>query len=158
MRATGRLYLDDGDTYAHEAGDYAWRQFDWLSRVAGGGSSHVLQARDVLQQSADPSSPSSSSGIAVRGIPPQGGGFLDAIRDTVRVERIVVLGLDKAPTAVYAVDGTATTTRRPLPFEWHGGVSAAGASKIPGASRRASRLVVKDPAVFVAHDWTIEFE
>ena len=134
VRATGKLYLDDGDTYGYEAGDYIWKRFEWHTAA---NNRHSLYAVDEA---------SSSTQVSTTVRPRKDGSFVKAIAD-VRVERIVVLGLDKAPKTV-------KVGAQSLDFTWSGGVSASG-SLLGGT---ASKLVVKDPKVLISQDWDIHFE
>jgi len=85
-KAEGRLYLDDGESYAFEAGHYA----DKLITLANGN----LESRDVAEVPAQ---------AAAR----------DAFRaaNRVSIERIILVGLPAAPQAAELVEGA---ERRPL--------------------------------------------
>jgi len=80
-KAEGRLYLDDGESYAYEAGHFA----DKLITLASG----RLESRDVAEAPA--------SQAAAR----------DAFRaaNRVGIERIVLVGLPAAPQAAEVVEG-----------------------------------------------------
>jgi alpha 1,3-glucosidase len=144
LRATGKLYLDDGDTYAYESGDYLWRKFEW--HTAANGKSHSLHSKDESSKPPHGTSPPDTSRQDLSVKTKTTGVFVEAISG-VRVEKIVVLGLDKPPKEIKV--GSAS-----IPFTWTSGVSASG-SLLGGKS---SELVVKDPKVLVVQDWEIVFE
>lgn len=146
LRAQGKLYLDDGDTYAFESGDFIWRKFEW--HTTSSSSSHTLTSKD--QSSIPPSSPySTSTSQQISSIVKKtsNGAFVEAI-SSVRIEKIVVLGLDKSPKSVKVGSDS-------IPFTWTNGVSASGSLIGSGTS---SELIVKDPKVLVVQDWDIQFE
>jgi alpha 1,3-glucosidase len=140
LRATGKLYLDDGDTYDYENGDSIWRNFEW--HTTSNGKSHSLSSKDETSSHLSPNTSQLSTKVKEVGK----GAFVDAISD-VRVEKIVVLGLEKSPKAVKVGSES-------LAFTWSSGVSASGS--IMGG--KASELVVKDPKVLLVQDWEIVFE
>ncbi|PWN38233.1 uncharacterized protein FA14DRAFT_24232 [Meira miltonrushii] len=141
VRASGRLYLDDGQTYDHEKGDFVWRQFDLHHDQSG---KHVLKITDLRPTSSKTELATFTGQSA----------FAEAIAD-VRVERLIVLGLEKAPSAIHAIDSK-TNERVPLQFTWQAGVSAT--SKGLKSSKKSSELIIKDPAVKIIGDWKIEFD
>ncbi|MCO5592469.1 hypothetical protein L7F22_046471 [Adiantum nelumboides] len=135
VRAKGRLYLDDGQTYADEEGDYVWKEFEWREDSSALDGSATIVSKDVEGSSSAGTDVSASSR-----------GSKDAFRKSitdVRVERVVVLGLDKAPRSIKTSEG-------PVDFTWKKGSSAS--SKAGG---KASVLVIKDPKVKIVEDWTI---
>lgn len=143
LRATGKLYLDDGDTYAYESGDYVWRRFDLHTEKNG--DLHVLSVHD-----ADATSSNKAVGKAKTSDT-----FVKSISE-VHVERLVVLGLEKPPSKVLAVADHGA--RQELQFSWHSGVSASGPGKIAIGTKQSSRLVVKNPGVKITGSWTIGIE
>lgn len=144
LRATGKLYLDDGDTYNYETGDYIWKRFEWHTD-ASNKKKHSLSAVDEDTTSTSTTTASQvSTNIKAKG----DGVFVKAIAD-VRIEKLVILGLEESPKAIKVVGSD-----EPLQFTWTSGVSASG-SLLGG---KASRLVVKDPKVSVVQDWNITFE
>jgi hypothetical protein len=74
------------------------------------------------------------------------GSFIEAI-GTVRIEKIVVLGLEKSPKSIKVGEES-------IPFVWNSGVGASGS--IMGG--KSSELIVKDPKVLLVQDWQIHFE
>lgn len=133
--ARGELYIDDGVTYNHQKGDFVWREFVALRkgkilRISSTnlGSTKTAEAVDSVDLvSYNPSND-----------------YAKAIAD-VRVEKLVIVGLSHAPTAV-KVEGIDVA----LNWEWTPGVGADG--KKEGS---ASVLVIKDPKVLITRDWAI---
>lgn len=139
LRAIGKLYLDDGDTYNYESGDFVWKRFEW--HTESNRKKHSLRSTDESTHSSSDSTQVSAP-VKSRG----NDNFVKSISD-VRIERLVILGLEEAPKAI-KVGGES------LQFTWTSGVSASG-SLLGG---KASELVVKDPKVLVVQDWDIQFE
>ncbi|EPQ26732.1 uncharacterized protein PFL1_05711 [Pseudozyma flocculosa PF-1] len=156
VRAQGSLYLDDGQTYDYEQGDFVWRRFRWSSDPAAG--SHALESVDETQlkaQSADVVLADSKQ-VAPYSTTNQ---FAESIRD-VRVERIVVLGLEKEPKTIRIRGGR--NDGHEVEWTWKAGVAASGKGGssfgFGTGSSAASELVIKDPSVLIRDNWTIEFE
>lgn len=117
QHSTGTLYLDDGETFNFEKGDYVLRQFDYQNGVLKSSNIHPK----------------------ARGKESKGKAAKDFAR--LRIERLIVLGLAKAPERVTA-DG------KELDFKF-----------TKGSSGHANVLVVKDPAVrIVKGDWEVKLE
>jgi mannosyl-oligosaccharide alpha-1,3-glucosidase len=136
-RATGVLYLDDGQTFDFEKGSFIWRRFTWTSKADG---SHVLSSEDEsARRSSDKTSILPASGSKNT--------FAQAIKD-VRVERVVVLGLDKEPKSIKAGG-------KSVDFSWSAGTSAAG-SKLSLTAAKASELIIRDPKVLISEDFSVE--
>ncbi|KAJ7647840.1 glycoside hydrolase family 31 protein [Roridomyces roridus] len=136
--AKGELYLDDGESYAHEQGQFVWREF---TATSGGKKSVKIASRDLGSE---------KPGSAVDGVALQaynaGNKFAKEVKD-VRVEKVVVLGLAAKPTSVKVEGG------QELVWEYVAGVGASG--KGEGV---ASVLTIKDPKVLVVKDWAIVVE
>lgn len=132
--ARGKLYLDDGETYAHEQGNMIWREF--TAKPEGKGL--TIQSEDLVH---------SSLGKAVDGVELSSydptNSFAKSI-GLVKVERVVVLGLKSKPADVKSGD------RSTLDWEWTDGVQAKGSKG--GVS---SILTIKNPGVHIASDWRI---
>lgn len=143
VRASGRIYLDDGQTYDYEKGAYIWRRFEWTSKQRS--KSHTLASIDERPNAIAPSSSAlSSSAYEDR--------FLHSM-GSVRLERLVVLGLDREPKKVWTVkEGNVVA----LSFTWHSGAEAA--SKVTSFAQQASKLIVKDPALRLVENWAIHFD
>jgi alpha 1,3-glucosidase len=137
LTAHGEIYLDDGVTYAHKEGHLVWRGLS-VESVSKGGA--VLRLSNVDLAAATPRSAVEGGAIATfdRQNPFQ--------RDieSVRVERVVVLGLAGPPKHV-AVEGGAD-------LEWEYAPGVAAEAKKDGV---ASVLTIKDPHLSVASDWAI---
>lgn len=132
--ARGDLYLDDGETYSHQKGQFVWREF-----VA------VKKARTIRLSSKDLGSEKPNEvvdGVALKTFNPANE-FAKSIGD-VRVEKITVLGLNAKPTAVRIEGG------EDLIWEYAPGV--ASSDKKEGT---ASVLIIKDPKVLIVKDWAI---
>jgi alpha 1,3-glucosidase len=140
LRATGKLYLDDGDTYDYEGGDFIWRRFEW--HTSSNDKSHSLSSKDETSLSQASSDTTQLSSAVKSGK----GSFIEAI-GTVRIEKIVVLGLEKSPKSIKVGEES-------IPFVWNSGVGASGS--IMGG--KSSELIVKDPKVLLVQDWQIHFE
>ncbi|KDQ56418.1 glycoside hydrolase family 31 protein [Jaapia argillacea MUCL 33604] len=121
--AKGDLYLDDGETYDYQQGNYIWREF-----VAGknGKKGVKISSKDL--------------GIAGRA-----GNEFEMSMESVRVEKIVVVGLGGKPTSVKLEAGG-----KELEWTYEPGVAADGKKEGEG-----SVLVIKDPGVGVGIDWVV---
>jgi alpha 1,3-glucosidase len=125
--ASGNLYLDDGEGYDYQKGDYILRQFDFSGR-----------SLRSLSKTSQP-----VTGTSVTQYDPTGNAWAQAIAH-VKVERIVVLGLKAAPKTVKGAGNV------DLDFTFEKGLSSE--SKKGGMG---SRLVIKNPGVNVIEDWEI---
>jgi alpha 1,3-glucosidase len=134
--AGGDLYLDDGDSYAHEQGQLAWRQF--YAETAEQGL--VLASDDLAEDNLD----RAVDQVAL----PQYDHDNAFVKDVskVRIERIVVLGLSKTPKAVRN-EGVE------VEFTWEEGLSAD-----VKAEGKASVLVIKNPGLLVVKKWGLFVE
>jgi mannosyl-oligosaccharide alpha-1,3-glucosidase len=132
--AKGELYLDDGETYSHRDGQIVWREF-----VANTKSKSIrLSSQDLTALK-----PSQAvDGITLTNFDPAND-YAKSIA-TVRVERVVVVGLGSKPVKVHVEGG------RELQWEYTPGVSADERS-----GGDAGVLTVKDPKVLITKDWAI---
>lgn len=133
--ARGELYLDDGVTYDHQKGDFVWREF-------------VASKKGKTVRIASTSLVSTKPSEAVDGVDLVSYNPANDYAKTVasvRVEKLVVLGLSHKPTKV-KVEGSDVE----LKWEWTPGVNADG--KKEGT---ASILKIKDPKVLITKDWAI---
>ncbi|KDN46968.1 glycoside hydrolase family 31 protein [Tilletiaria anomala UBC 951] len=151
-RATGVLYLDDGQTYEHERGSFIWRRFSWRTDAAQG--THVLAATDESVRRGASSAPHAANA------------FAQAIKD-VRVERIVVLGLEKEPRSIRLVrgggsNGDGDAAQRSIQWKWSRGATASSGKKLSSllgdSESKASELVIKDPGALITEDFVIELQ
>jgi len=138
-KARGELYLDDGETYSHEQGNIVWREFK--AEALKKGKAITLSSLDLA--AARPSDAVDGKALSeYRGT----NDFASSI-GSVKIERIVVLGLGGRPTTV------STGSETPLEWEYYDGVAATG--KKEGV---ASILTIKNPGVLVSSDWNIVIE
>jgi alpha 1,3-glucosidase len=147
LTARGEIYLDDGVTYAYKQGHLTWRGLA-VERIAKGAAELRLSNADLAATTPH----AAVEGTALTEFRP-GNPFQKGIA-SVRVERVVVLGLPDKPRRV-AVEGG-----RDLEWEYAPGASAAAARKKGGNGDGvgvgvASVLTIKDPDVGVAADWAI---
>jgi len=140
LAARGEIYLDDGVTYAYKEGSLTWRglAIDKVSRGA------ELRLANFDLAAATPQS--AVEGTALTEFRPENP-FQAGIA-SVRVERVIVLGLSGKPKRVVVEGG------RELEWEYAPGAMAA---KKRGDSDGgvASVLTIKDPGLGVATDWAI---
>ncbi|KAG9077314.1 hypothetical protein FS749_010811 [Ceratobasidium sp. UAMH 11750] len=129
--AGGEVYLDDGESYTHEKGQFLWRQF--FAEIGEQGL--VLACDDLTEDNLD----RAVDQVALESYDPNNT-FAKEMAN-VRVERIVVLGLRKTPKAVMneGVD---------VEFTWEAGLPADGKT-----NGKASVLVIKNPGVLVGKSW-----
>ncbi|KAF8661490.1 hypothetical protein AX16_001327 [Volvariella volvacea WC 439] len=151
VRARGELYLDDGESYRHQQGEFVWREF--TATAASGAKVLRIESKDLglsrpgeAVETVDPlGKPVPGSSQALAKFNPANT-FAKSIEE-VRVEKVVVVGLGSKPKSV-KVEGR----DEELVWEWVEGVAAAGSSK-EGVS--ASLLKIKDPKVSVTKDWAL---
>jgi alpha 1,3-glucosidase len=129
--ASGKLYLDDGEGYGYEKGEYVLRHFNYSGKT--------------LRSTSKPASASVGSGHGIEAYNPTGNAWAQAIAH-VKVERIVVLGMKAEPKSV-TVGGKVA-----VEYTFEKGLSSD--SKKAG---NGSRLVIKNPGVSVVEDWEILF-
>lgn len=128
--AEGELYLDDGDSFGYQRGEYVWRGFKAVPEKG----QTVVSSFAKVEENGTSLTPYSATGNEwARKI------------DDVRVEKIVVLGLQKKPSKV-SVDGEVTE----LEWVWEAGKAANGKSE-----GTASRLTIKNPSVRIVRAWNI---
>ncbi|KAJ9098154.1 hypothetical protein QFC21_004483 [Naganishia friedmannii] len=128
--AEGELYLDDGESFGYQKGEYVWRGFKAVSTT---GETTVTSFSKSQENSIDVSTVSVNDNA-----------WANKVSD-VRVEKVVVLGMQKAPTKVW-VD------REPSALEWTFEYGSASNGKIEG---QASKLTIKNPDVRIVREWTI---
>lgn len=136
VRARGELYMDDGQTFAYrDANAFLARQ--WVVQQDGG--RHRLAASSL-----------ESHGEALQ---VADNAYVRSTR--ARVERIVVLGLEQAPSSVTAIDSAGNAT--PLEFTWRAAEKVTH-SDTDSSQMRASELTIRDPRVLIADDWIVEWK
>ncbi|KAM0750382.1 hypothetical protein T439DRAFT_326351 [Meredithblackwellia eburnea MCA 4105] len=138
-KASGSLYLDDGESYSNEKGEFIYRSFE-LAPEADGSKNLVLTSRSL------------HSGVStgVEAYSPNENGWAKKISDVV-VREIVVLGLASRPACVKK-SGSGIG----LEFSWTDGVAATAGRRRGG--KEASKLVVKDAGALVIEDWSLVFD
>lgn len=139
--AHGELYLDDGETFAHQTGQIVWREFtakqpDKTKKASAGGLR--ISSRDLAQEKPG----EAVDGVALASVDPSNA-FAKSI-DSVRIEKLVVLGFSAKPKSV-KVEG-----EQELEFVYTAGVPASG--KKEGT---ASVLIIKNPGIAISKDWAI---
>jgi len=134
--ASGELYLDDGESYDHHEGNFVWREFV----VESTKKLVKISSKDLASKNADRVVDGVELAAYNKGNP-----FANAL-SSVRVERIVVLGLKNKPSKV-------TLGNTNLEYTFEEGVAAIG--KREGV---ASKLTVKDPGVIITSDWAVVLE
>ena len=136
--ARGELYLDDGESYSHEKGQFVWREFAAAPSAKSKGVK--ITSRDL--GAAKPTEAVDHVALAKY----DGGNAYAQQIAGVRVEKIVVLGLAAKPSKVTA-GGKA--------LEW---TFTPGLSATETKEGTASVLVIKDPKLPVTSDWEIVVE
>ncbi|KAL1918966.1 uncharacterized protein VTP21DRAFT_2347 [Calcarisporiella thermophila] len=111
-KASGSLYLDDGETFDFERGDFLDREFVFINNKLSARAS----PKEVLSKSQSAS--------------------VDALKK-VRVERVVVLGMEKVPVRIV--------------------LKEKGAERVVAFENAAGRLILRDPGCLIGNDWDLEF-
>ena len=137
--ARGELYLDDGETYAHETGNIIWREFIAESPKKGKGL--VLSSKDLASRHPD----GAVDGVSLSKYDATKNDFAKSMA-SVKVERIVILGLSSKPKKITTAGG------QTLDWEFDAGVAS------NGKDGQASTLTIKNPGVFVSKDWEVIVE
>jgi len=134
--ARGELYLDDGETYAYQHGQFVWREF--VAEKNGKKRTLRIASEDLGRKR-----PSEAvDGAGLEKFDPANE-FARSVGD-VRVEKVVLVGFGEKPRSVKVEGGSE------LVWEYTPGVGAAEKKEgAPGV------LSIKDPRVLVAEDWVI---
>jgi len=142
LTARGEIYLDDGVTYTYKEGHLAWRGLavDKIARGAELRLSNIDLAATTPQSAVE--------GTALNEFRPENP-FQTGLA-SVRVERVVVLGLPGKPKRITVEGGD-----RELEWEYTPGAGAAAGKRGDGDGGVASVLVIKDPGLGVAASWAI---
>ncbi|KAL4245068.1 glycosyl hydrolase 31 family protein [Abortiporus biennis] len=138
FNARGELYLDDGTTYSHQEGQFVWKEFksEKQSKNVIKISSHDLGSEKPTE---------AVDGVALTTY--DGGNAFAKSISSVRVEKLVVLGVASKPKGV-KLGG------KELEWEYTPGVGAQESKK----EGIASVLVIKDPKVAITTDWEISIQ
>lgn len=143
--ATGSLYLDDGESYANEKGEFIWRGFTIEPVVDAPSKRLILRSRSLQPASTED---------GVTGYDPSGNAWAKKIAD-VKVGKVIVLGLLSRPSNVrYLKSGSC------IAFSWTDGVAATAGRRRGGAGKRSSELVFDLPydMGLVVEDWEFAIE
>jgi alpha 1,3-glucosidase len=140
LAARGEIYLDDGVTYAYKEGHLTWRGLT-IEKISKGPE---LRLSNVDLAATTPQA--AVEGTALTEFRPENP-FQTGIA-TVRVERVIVLGLPGKPKRVSVEGG------RELEWDYTPGASAGKKGSADGGDV-ASVLTIKDPGLGVAADWAI---
>ena len=132
--AHGELYLDDGVSYSHQKGQFVWREF----KAERQGKATRISSRDL--GSAHPAEAVDRVALSTYDAH---NAFAHSV-ESVRVEKLVVLGLRGKPSKVKRSDGTS--------LDWGFSEGVASSDSKEG---RASILVIKNPVARIADDWSI---
>lgn len=144
-RAEGELYMDDGQTFAYRDQNAFIARHFVLAQEKG---VHRLRASALTGK--DAKIPNSDATALQTAHNP----FVQEIQ-SVRVERIVILGLEQEPRTIvaHAADGRTET----LSFTWRAAAKVAR-SATDSSEMRASELVIRDPRMLIAQDWSVEIQ
>lgn len=144
IRAEGQLYMDDGQTFAYRDNHaFIARRFV-LSQEDG---MHRLRATGL--HGIDIHLPSDGKALQVDNNP-----FMEEMRN-VRVERIIVLGMEQAPHKITAWD--ADGQPHDVAFTWRPAEKTKRAAS-DSSEMRASELVLRDPRLGIAANWIVDIE
>lgn len=152
LRAEGYLYLDDGQTYDFEKGDFIWRKFEFSDHDDRNG--YVLRSSDEhSNRQTSRSSSSTDEKKELVSYDSENNSFSKAISE-VRVEKVVILGLEKSPQKVRVGGSKGSGEGEEVEFKWIDGTSSNGKKK----KGKSSELILKDPKVLVWKDWEIHLD
>lgn len=134
--AKGELYLDDGEGFGYQRGELIWRMFQASTspRAEGKEKREIIIQSNNLAAAAPEVVPSYTPANA----------FAKGVEEAeVRVERVVVVGVDERPASVVlALEGEGQTKVLEWTYE-------------PATGERAGAVVVKDPGAVITKDWTV---
>ena len=131
--AKGEVYLDDGEGFGYQQGELVWRAFQ-AATTHGDGKTR----REIVVRSDDLAA--AASDMVSSYVP--GNAFARGLEEAdVRVERVVVVGVDARPVSVSVVLSGETRA-----LEW---------TYEAGGGDQAGMVVVKDPAVGITKDWAV---
>ena len=142
-KASGEIYLDDGDSFNNEKGELVWREFTLSKKDK---KTLLLESKDLVKSY----SGASDQFVKMAAVYDSNNAFADKIK-SVQVESIIVLGLLSKPACIRAVGGTTG-----LAFDWQDGIASTSGSRNNG--QIASRLHVKDASLLITQDWTLQFD
>ncbi|KAH8922813.1 glycoside hydrolase family 31 protein [Atractiella rhizophila] len=145
--ARGQFYMDDGESYNNEQGQFVWRHFNF--------GPDTDNKSNLLFHNTDGggipgTSRSLQKGVAVYD-PDYNNEYAKAMR-VVTVDTIEVLGLPSKPKCLKL-----SGRDQPVHFEYLDGFSSYAGPKKSGVGRRASKLIIKDLKASISEEWRIEF-
>ncbi|PLW22299.1 hypothetical protein PCASD_15310 [Puccinia coronata f. sp. avenae] len=146
-QATGTLYLDDGESFNHERGQFLYKRFSIKKESSG---SFTLSSSDAVSQALKSTPSALRSSLAQ--YQPQN----DWIKkiSPVKIEKIIILGLPGRPTCVKAGGRS-----EGLHYQYAAGLaSSVKSAKMTGLGKRASVLEIQNAAVAVVDDWSLHVE
>lgn len=120
--AKGELYLDDGESYRHREGEVVWREFSAEKK----GKTIRLTSKDLVSRNLAVT----VDGVALSKYNPKNA-FAKSV-ESVRVERVLVLGLKAAPKSAKVQGG------QDVDWDFKDGV-----------------LVLKNPSIKVVEEWEV---
>jgi mannosyl-oligosaccharide alpha-1,3-glucosidase len=136
--AKGELYIDDGDSYDYREGSFVWRSFVATTEKK---KTVKISSSDL---GAEKPNEAVDGGVALAKYDGKGNKFARSIKD-VRVEKVVVVGLNGKPSSVKLEDGTE------LAWVFDAGIGAGDKKE----GTLASVLSIKDPRVPIVENWSI---
>lgn len=137
--AQGSLYLDDGDSYKFEKGDFVWRGFS----LHPSGKALQLTNRDLTPKH-------QKDGLAALELYSADNQWATKVAP-VQVSDITILGLASKPSCIRS-----SVSKEPFTFDWTSGVAATVGRKKSGQA--ASRLVIRGISLPIISDWKLDIE
>ncbi|KAA1073417.1 hypothetical protein PGT21_011415 [Puccinia graminis f. sp. tritici] len=144
-QSTGTLYLDDGESFNHERGQFLYKRFSIKKESSG---SFTLSSSDAVAQTLKSTHEALRSSLAQY---QPDNGWIKKI-SSVNIDKVIILGLPDRPTCV-KVSGR----NDGLAYQYSSGLaSTVKSAKMTGLGKRASVLEIQNAAVKVVDDWSIE--
>ncbi|CAH7671577.1 glycosyl hydrolases family 31-domain-containing protein [Phakopsora pachyrhizi] len=144
--ASGTLYLDDGESFNHDKGEFLYKSFSFKKDH---GQSFTLSSSEAVSHALKNTNAALNSALKVH---KSENGYTKKIAG-VAIQKIIVLGLPKKPECVKVAGES-----EGLPFGFISGVSHdVDSAKKTGAGKSASRLEIKNANLKVVSDWSVQF-
>lgn len=134
--AQGNLYLDDGETYNFQQGDFVHRSF---SLTTTSSKLVTLSNSDAI---------ASASSVELQQYSGSKRSYFNQIKDHLVTDTIVVLGLAKKPSCVKTSESASG-----LAFDWQDGIGASAGRKRSG--KTASRLTIQGANLRITQVWEL---
>ncbi|KAG0145571.1 hypothetical protein CROQUDRAFT_93686 [Cronartium quercuum f. sp. fusiforme G11] len=145
--ARGTIYLDDGESFDHERGEFVYRSFEFKSIDS---KTFKLSSTDAINQALKVAHPDLSSSLKAY---KPGNEWSKKVSD-IFVRKVIVLGVPTKPTCVKVVGAT-----EGLEFDYQPGLAASAVSfKTSGLGKRSSVLTIANAGVSVSEDWALTIE